>query len=357
MTFEERKEKIIQFIKTYGEISSADVQALTDVHRNTASGDLKQLVADGTLLCLGSKKGSSYRLFEETIFPPLAIEKIFPKKSLHELSSFFKVENRKKIFFNKISKEALLSNFSYPKNIQTQFEKMKERIDHKRQELSFEIRKKKKEKLIIDLSWASSNIEGNTYTLLETQNLLKYNQTAKGKSFFEAQMILNHKEAIEYISQGTDYKQITKQKTLELHQILIKNLEVDTGLRTHLVAISNSSFIPCDNQFQIISFFDLIIEKINNTKSVLEKAVMSNLLMAFLQPFSDGNKRTSRMLGNAILLSHGLIPISFAKTPKEDYIKAILYFYEKQNADYFKQLFLNELNNSFREYVGQSPTP
>jgi transposase len=95
----------------------------------------------------------------------------------------------------------------------------------------------------------------------------------------------------------------------------------------------------------------LFIEKINKTNSVLENAVMVNLLTAFLQPFSDGNKRISRMLGNAILISNDLIPISFVHTAKEDYIKAILYFYEKQNPDFFKQLFLNELNNSFREYI------
>lgn len=165
-------------------------------------------------------------------------------------------------------------------------------------------------------------------------------------------MILNHKEAIEYIRQSHHYKKFNKQKNLELNQLLIKNLEIETGFREHLVSISNSSFIPCDNKFQIISFFELLIDKINNAKLILEKSIMANLLVAFLQPFSDGNKRTSRMLGNAVLISYGLIPISFVNTAKEDYIKSILYFYEKQNPNFFKQLFLNELNNSYREYIG-----
>jgi Fic family protein len=229
---------------------------------------------------------------------------------------------------------------------------MHDRIATKRKELSEELRKKKKEKLVIDLSWASSNIEGNTYSLLETEGLLTYNQTAKGKKFNEAQMILNHKDAIEYIRQGNQYKRLNKHNILELHQMLVKNLQIDSGFREHLVAISNSSFIPCDNKFQIISFFDSIIEKINSVESVLEKSVAANMLMAFLQPFSDGNKRTSRMLGNAILLSYGYIPISFVNTAKEDYIKAILYFYEKQDPTFFKKLFLYELNNSFKEYIG-----
>jgi len=322
------------------------------IHRNTATNDLHSLVQDGLLLMNGAKKGTSYQLIDDLIFTNQDVESIFPKKEKTRLDKFFKTQGRKRVFFNKVSDQTLDVDFSFPLNISKQFEQMKERIKNKRKEFSEEVRKKKKEKLVIDLSWASSNIEGNTYSLLETEGLLKYNQTAKGKDFFEAQMILNHKDAIEYIRRDHHYKKIDKQKVLELHQILINNLGINTGFREHLVSISNSSFVPCDNKFQIISFFDSMINKINQSVQVLEKAVAANLLMAFLQPFSDGNKRTSRMLGNAILLSCDYIPISFVNTAKEDYIKAILYFYEKQNPVFFKQLFLNELNNSFREYIG-----
>lgn len=352
MDYNERKEKMIRFAKVYGAITNSDAQSLTNSHRNTATNDLKRLVDEGLLLAEGTGKGTTYRLFEDLVFPSPEIEAIFSKKEKSELYSYFKVQNRKKVFFNKISSKALEADFDFPQNISEKFEAMKIRIDMKREELSEEVRKNKKEKLIIDLSWASSNIEGNTYSLLETEGLLKYNQTAKGKNFHEAQMILNHKDAIEYIRKGSNYKKIDKHNVLELHQILINNLNIDTGFREHLVTISHSGFVPCDNKFQIISFFDLLIEKINKMKSILEKSVAANLLMAFLQPFSDGNKRTSRMLGNAILLSYDYIPVSFVNTAKEDYIKGILYFYEKQRPDFFKQLFLNELNNSFREYIG-----
>ena len=206
--------------------------------------------------------------------------------------------------------------------------------------------------MVIDLSWSSSGIEGNTYSLLETEALVKHNETATGKSFAEAQMILNHKTAIEYIREGKEYKKLSKRAVLELHQLLINNLYVETGFRQHLVAISNSSYVPCDNPLQIVTFFEQVLQKINAIESALEKAVAANLLIAYLQPFSDGNKRTSRMLGNAILLSNNIPPISFVHTPKEEYIKAVLYFYEKQNPDYFKYLILHELNNSFREYIG-----
>lgn len=217
--------------------------------------------------------------------------------------------------------------------------------------LSATERKRKKERLVIDLSWASSHIEGNTYTLLETETLLKYDETSQGKSYLEAKMILNHKNAIQYIREGNYYKSLSKTKILELHQILTEGLDIETGFRQHLVNITNSSFVPCDNKFQTISSFDEIIEKINSFKSIIKKAIAANLLFAYLQPFSDGNKRTSRMLGNAIMLSNNYLPVSFSHTSKEEYVRSILYFYEKQNPNYFKQLFLNELNSSYIEYI------
>ena len=229
---------------------------------------------------------------------------------------------------------------------------MKKKIEERRKVLSELERKRRKEKLVIDLSWASSNIEGNTYSLLETESLIKYNQTTKGKTFHEAKMILNHKVAIEYIRQSSPYKKLSKRNIFELHQILINGLEVNTGFREHLVAITNSRYVPCDNQFQIAQFFEEMVTLINSTKCVLAKSIAANLLIAYLQPFSDGNKRTSRMTGNAVLLAHQYLPLSFSHTSKEDYIKSILYFYEKQDASYFKQLFLEELNQSFVAYVG-----
>ena len=137
-------------------------------------------------------------------------------------------------------------------------------------------------------------------------------------------MILNHKEAIDFIRQGHISKILEKRNIMELHQILTNNLGVNTGLRKHLIAISNSSYVPCDNEFQIASFLDRILEKINSITSVLEKTISINLLIAYLQPFSDGNKRTSRMLGNAILLSNNCLPVSFIHTPQEEYINSIL---------------------------------
>jgi len=248
--------------------------------------------------------------------------------------------------------KALDTRFDFGLRIEGIFQESLLRIKEKRRTLAASERKRKKERLVIDLSWASSRIEGNTYSLLETEILIKFNETTRGKSVDEAKMILNHKNGLMFIREQKQFNKLSRHNVMELHQLLIDSLGVPTGLRKRLVQISNSSYVPCDNEFQIASFFDGIIEKINSEKSLLSKAITANLLLAYLQPFEDGNKRTARMLGNALLMSFGALPVSFSHTPKEDYIKSILYFYEKQNPLYFMALFLRELNHSFREYIG-----
>jgi len=351
MNLDQRLQKITEYLKIYGSISNTEAQGLTNAHRNTISGDFKKLIRSSILTRTGEKKGTRYQLIETTIFLPEHIEPIFIEGDRQNLERYFKKRERKKVFFNRTSNRALHADFSFAKDVSILLNDLKNRVEEKRNKLSDNERKRKKERLIIDLSWSSSNIEGNTYSLIETEALIKHNETATGRSFAEAQMILNHKTAIEYIRAGKEYKNLSKKAVLELHQLLINNLHVKTGFREHLVAISNSSFVPCDNQFQIITFFEQILQKINTLESTLEKMVAANLLIAYLQPFSDGNKRTSRMLGNAILISNDIPPISFVHTPKEKYIKAVLYFFEKQNPDYFKYLILHELNHSFREYI------
>lgn len=349
----ERKQKIIDFIRAYGSITSAEAQSVTGAHRNTVYSDFLAMLRNEILVANGKGKGARYYLFESNIFPDKIVQSIFKTREKTALDNYFKNTKRSKVFFNKTMSKALNADFSNSGDITDAITLMHSQLQEKRKLLSEIERKRKKEKLTIDLSWASANIEGNTYSILETETLIKYNETSKGKSIEEAQMILNHKDAIEYIRSSISYyKKINKKKIFELHQLLTNNLAVPTGFRKQLVSISNSSFVPCDNEFQIASFFDDMLAKINTISSPLEKAIAANLLVAYLQPFLDGNKRTSRMLGNAILLSHELLPVSFAHTPKEDYIKGVLYFYEKQNPNYFKQLFLHELNCSFREYIG-----
>lgn len=111
---------------------------------------------------------------------------------------------------------------------------------------------KELERLAIDLSWKSSQIEGNTYSLLETERLLKDKQTAEGKTPAEATMLLNHKEALDFILEQSDYLDPVQVNRIEdIHSILIKDLEVERNIRTHRVGISGTNYKPLDNEHQI----------------------------------------------------------------------------------------------------------
>jgi Fic family protein len=351
MKFDARKDKIINHIKVFGRITSSGVQTLVGVHRNTALKDLKRLQQENIIQSFGEGKGTYYQLVDQIIFEPQLIQELFSKKQKTSLERYFRQPNRKPVFFDKIENEALTAKFFFPDQFNQKADELKTLLVHIKKELSIHEQKRKKQRLVVDLSWASSHIEGNTYSLLETESLIEHQETAHGKKYVEAKMILNHKEAIEYIREYKHYKILSKKNIFELHQILVDGLSVQTGLRKHLVRISNSVYVPCDNEFQITQTLDKIIQAINATSSVLQKAIMANLLIAFLQPFADGNKRTSRMLGNAILVSHGLLPISFSHTPKDDYLKSVLYFYEEQDPTFFIILFFQELNTSFLEYI------
>ncbi len=352
MNYLERREKIINYLKVYESISNQEAQGLTGTHRNTVTADFRNLLEENVIQRFGSGKGSRYVLAESVLFAEEFVSRIWTPKHQQTLEKYFSQEKRKKVFFDKTVDKALDTRFDFDLRIEGFFQESLLRIKEKRRTLAASERKRKKERLVIDLSWASSRIEGNTYSLLETEILIKFNETTRGKSVEEAKMILNHKNALMFIREQRQFNKLSRHNVMELHQLLIDSLGVPTGLRKRLVQISNSSYIPCDNEFQIASFFDGIIEKINSEKSLLSKAIAANLLFAYLQPFEDGNKRTARMLGNALLMSHESLPISFSHTPKEDYIKSILYFYEKQNPLYFMALFLRELNHSFREYIG-----
>lgn len=154
--------------------------------------------------------------------------------------------------------------------------------------------KKEFERLAIDLSWKSSQIEGNTYSLLETERLLKEKQTATGKTKDEASMLLNHKDALDFIIEHPDYLYpLTVSKIDDIHSILTKELAVERNLRKRRVGISGTNYRPLDNEFQISEALTNSCDVINSKKSVFEKALLALGLISYIQPFLDGNKRTS----------------------------------------------------------------
>ncbi len=211
--------------------------------------------------------------------------------------------------------------------------------------------RKEMERLGIDLSWKSSQIEGNTYSLLETERLLKEKQTASGKTLEEAIMLLNHKDALEYILDVPEYlKEISVGRIEEIHALLVKELGIELNIRRRRVGITGTNYSPLDNEFQIREALEDSCRLINSKSEVFEKALLALVLLSYIQAFTDGNKRTARIVSNGILIAYGHCPVSFRTADSTDYKKAMLMFYEQNNIASFKQIFIDQFLFAVKTY-------
>lgn len=211
--------------------------------------------------------------------------------------------------------------------------------------------RKEMERLGVDLSWKSSQIEGNTYSLLETERLLKDKQTASGKTKEEAIMLLNHKDALDFVLDVPDYlKELSVHRIEDIHSILTKELEVDRNIRHRRVGITGTNYRPLDNEFQIREALEDTCTLVNGKDNVFEKALLTLNSLSYIQAFVDGNKRTARITSNAILIANGYCPISFRTVDSIDYKKAMLMFYEQNNIAAFKKIFIEQFLFAVKTY-------
>lgn len=218
--------------------------------------------------------------------------------------------------------------------------------------LSATIRKKELERLIIELSWKSSKIEGNTYTLLDTEKLILENKAAPGKTKDETQMILNHKDAFNFVRENKEqFKTITRKNLEDVHSILVKDLNVGRGIRKKIVGIVGSVYRPLDNAHQINDALDILSKKISQTKSPYAKALLALLGLAYIQPFEDGNKRTARLMANAVLMAYKLAPLSYRNVDENEYREAMLVFYEINSIVPFKKIFIWQYDFAAKNYA------
>ncbi len=203
--------------------------------------------------------------------------------------------------------------------------------------------RKEMERLGVDLSWKSSQIEGNTYSLLETERLLRDRLTASGKTKEEAIMLLNHKDTLDFVLDTPDYmQQLTVHRIEDIHALLTKDLGVDRNIRHRRVGITGTNYRPLDNEFQIREALEDTCSLVNGKENIFEKAMLSLVLLSYIQAFADGNKRTARITSNAILIANGYCPISFRTVDSIDYKKAMLMFHEQNNIAAFKRIFVEQ---------------
>jgi Fic family protein len=337
--------QVINYLLEHPQSSSKDVHEgiKNSMSYATVKRTLSKLVNQNLVTIAGKGKGTKYSVSHAY-------------KLLHpiDLNEYYKKEIDERIIIENFNFEVI--NLLFETDIFTEKE-LKQLNDLQKiyqqniSRLSQTEYKKELERLAIDLSWKSSQIEGNTYTLLETEKLLKERETAAGKTKEEASMLLNHKEAIDFIISNPDYLEpLSISKIEDIHSILTKELKVDRNIRKRRIGISGTNYKPLDNEFQIKEALEDTCQLINKKKNVFEKSFLSLVLISYIQPFSDGNKRTARIVSNAILMNNKFCPISFRTVDSIDYKKAMLLFYEQNNITEMKNIFIQQFEFAVNTY-------
>jgi Fic/DOC family len=209
-------------------------------------------------------------------------------------------------------------------------------------------------RLLIDLSWNSSRLEGNTYSLLETERLLAAGEAAAGRDAKEGQMILNHKEAIEFLISSADDIGFNRYTLLNLHALLSDNLLADPTasgrLRSISVGIGQTVFLPLEGPQRIEENFQQILDTATAIEDPFEQAFFAMVHLPYLQPFEDVNKRVSRLAANIPLIKRNLCPLSFVDVPQATYISAMIGIYELNKIDLLRDVFVWAYKRSCARY-------
>lgn len=210
-------------------------------------------------------------------------------------------------------------------------------------------------RLLIDLAWNSSRLEGNTYSLLDTKRLIELGEEAVGRAHLEAQMILNHKDAIEFLVGAADEIGFNRYTLLNLHALLANNLLADPTaagrLRYIAVGIERSAFHPLEVLQLIEESFDQILATAAAITDPFEQAFFVMVQLPYLQPFDDVNKRVSRLAANIPLIKRNMSPLSFADVPRQTYTEAVLGVYELNEIDLLKDVFIWAYERSAARYA------
>ncbi len=330
--------EILQFLRYHPESPRAEIGSA--LSHECSAATLKRLISgaikNGNVEVIGNGPATCYRLTPQAhVTMELNLDTYFEKD----------IDERQiqQSFHFELIREVLPKVRLFTTDELLQLDKAQQLFRSHLSEMSELEYRKEMERLGIDLSWKSSQIEGNTYSLLETERLLKEKQTAGGKTKEEAVMLLNHKDALDFILDVPDYlKELTVVRIEEIHALLVKELGVEKNIRHRRVGITGTNYIPLDNEFQIREALEDTVRLVNGKENVFEKALLVLVLLSYIQAFTDGNKRTARIVSNGILIANGYCPISFRTVDSVDYKKAMLIFYEQNNIAAFKRIFIEQ---------------
>ena len=346
-----REEDLVSIVdvarqRTDGARRSEIAQALKDVPQRTLQYWLKSLVEDGRLIQEGKGPAARYRLpaaaekQKETAARQAAPGEEKPEEAMVPLSAESKKiheylrqpsEARKAVGYNRQFLDGYRPNTSFYLSPKERAQLAELGRTKAGVEAAGTYAKQILNRLLIDLSWNSSRLEGNTYSLLDTRRLIEFGEQAQGRNRLETQMILNHKDAIAFLVSAAEEIGFNRYTVLNLHAILAQNLLLDEEaagrLRRIAVGIEKSAFHPLEVPQLIEECFNQVLATANAIQDPFEQSFFAMVHLPYLQPFDDVNKRVSRLAANIPFIKGNLSPLSFTGVPRSSYTDAMLGVY------------------------------
>lgn len=346
-------------------LSAAEIEELLqlDVSRRSLQSRLSRLVASGRLLREGGGRSTRYRLPSprQGRSPATAAEDavtVIPLSSAgREIQAYLATppEGRSPVGFDRAFLDSYGRGGASLLTADERAELRRLGRTHVMDLAAGTYARQILDRLLIDLSWSSSRLEGNTYTLLDTRRLLAFSQEAEGKQRWEAQMLLNHKDAIEFLVESAEEIGFDRYAILNLHALLASDLLPDpaaAGRLRHIgVGIGGSTYLPLEVPQLIEECFDQLLCTASAIEDPFEQALYAMVYLPYLQPFDDVNKRVSRLAANIPLLRANLCPLSFTDVPRDLYNQAVLGVYELQRVELLRDVFLWAYRRSAQRYA------
>ncbi|QGY32639.1 Fic family protein [Pantoea cypripedii] len=336
-------------------LSSGELAQSLHIGKSTIKRHLEPLLHEGTLLRVGNGRGTRYiagvhsssvnlRDHEDTGLSPL----LEARALLNYLQAPLAVRDitgyKRSFVDNYIPNRSALLPATLAENLRLEGQMAG-------QQPAGTYARKVLEQLLIDLSWSSSKLEGNKYSLLATEELFRSGTEAGD---FDTVMLLNHKQAIEFLVDAVPEYGLTGPVIGNLHSILMQDLlpdpEVLGTIRSKIVNISGTTYTPLQTPFLLQEMFECIVTKAREIKNPVESAFFLWVNLAYLQPFEDGNKRTSRLAANIPLMIYNSAPLSFLDADASDYSYAMMGIYEKCNVALAVDLFEHLYRRSISRY-------
>lgn len=350
-------ESILKIIALFSDGASIDeIFHSIAIPKRTLQRHLASMVRSGYVHAVGNGRSRRYLLGQQQIILPDTESNLIPlspiaQKLQEEVQG--PIQARKPVSYNREFLDHYRPNVTFYLSKQTRQHLLKlGKTDGLRPAGTYA--RQIFSRLLVDLSWNSSRLEGNTYSLLDTERLLKLSQFPEGKNLKEARMILNHKDAIEFLVDSAQEIGINKRTFLTLHAFLsydlLGDLEECGRLRTCSIAIGKSVYQPLSTPQVLEECFQQILDTANAIQDPFEQAFFLMCHLPYLQPFIDVNKRVSRIGANIPLILNNLCPLSFVDVPEKTYVNGLLAIYELNRVDLFREVFIWAYERSALRY-------